>query len=74
MLGMQLDSPLAGGKGRQVNRDPKELPGLGRSELLRMIETLLKECREMHENLSATQARCTALVEEIRELRAKVSP
>jgi len=38
-----------------------------------VVEFLSARARELTDNLTATQARCTALVEENRELRAKLA-
>jgi len=45
------------------------LTGLGRDVLLRMIADLVKERDDLAANLTATQARCTELLEECRALR-----
>jgi len=45
------------------------LTGLGRDVLLRMIADLVKERDDLAANLTATQARCTELLEECRAWR-----
>jgi len=52
---------------------PKDLSGTGRAELLAIIEALKKELATVYENLTATQARCTELLNEKRRLEWQLS-
>jgi hypothetical protein len=52
---------------------PKDMTGTGRADLLEIIEALKKELATVYENLSTTQARCTALLEEKRRLEWQLS-
>lgn len=61
----------------QLDALEEGLSGVGRRELLERLERavdvarwLLQRNREAHENLLSVQARCTAQLLELRELRA----
>lgn len=52
-----------------MNEREQELGRTGRTELLEIIARLERDNRQLNDNLTATQTRCTELLNENRELR-----